>query len=163
MHEYAFPAEVRSFMALHSNKQSNSRYSTIFCQTGFTLIELMVTIAIIAILAAIVVPSYNAQMHKTRRSDAQTALMQIAQSLERCRSDTNAYDDAACTVPTLSDQKYYDISISRDTTTYTITAAAKTGTPQENDTLCKTFTLDNTGLKKAKDKDANDTSNDCWP
>jgi len=89
--------------------------------------------------------------------------LQIAQGLERCRSDTNAYDDGACTVPAVSDQKYYDISITRDTSTYTITATAKSGTPQDSDSHCKTFTLDNTGLKKAKDKDANDTSGDCWP
>jgi len=136
-------------------------------QIGFTLIELLITIAIVAILAAIVVPSYNAQMHKTRRTDAQTTLLQIAQDLERCRSDTNAYNDATCTIPTDSKQNFYSISATRTGSTYTITAHAKAGTPQESDTRCLDFTLNNTGLKKAFNStnhiDSNETTTECWP
>jgi len=134
---------------------------------GFTLIELMITIAVVAILAAIVIPSYNAQMRKTRRSDAQTTLLQIAQELERCRSDTNAYNDAACTdyktAAVDSSKKYYNVQATvQSALSFTITAKPKTGTPQAADTHCAVFSVDQTGLKAAQDDTATDTSADCW-
>jgi type IV pilus assembly protein PilE len=132
---------------------------------GFTLIELLITITILAILAAIVIPSYNAQMHKTRRSDAVTTLLQIAQDLERCRSDTNAYDNAACTDytgPANSQQGFYTITAAQAALTFTITAVPKAGTPQEDDSHCAQFTIDQTGLKTAQDLTPIDTTTDCW-
>jgi type IV pilus assembly protein PilE len=58
---------------------------------GFTLVELMIVIAVLAILAAIAVPSYYRQVEKSRRADAQSALLSAAQTLERCFTRTNTY------------------------------------------------------------------------
>ena len=141
-------------------------------QSGFTLIELMITLAIVAILAAIVVPSYNAQVRKTRRSDAINSLMQFAQDLERCRSDTNAYDDAACTdfsgggVP--SSQGFYAISSAvadggqQTATTFTLIATPVAGQPQEDDTQCATFSIAQTGATAAEDDGGVDATATCW-
>lgn len=142
-------------------------------QTGFTLIELMITIAIVAILAAIVIPSYNAQVRKTRRSDAINTLMQIAQELERCRSDTNSYtvasgcqnynvdpDDNA--LPRLSQQQYYRITAVQNAADYTLTANPVANGVQDDDNQCDQFTLTQTGGRAVEDADGNDTTTNCW-
>ena len=58
---------------------------------GFTLIEIMIVVAIFAIIASIGYPMYVEQAKKSRRSDAKVALSDNAQSVERCRSNTNTY------------------------------------------------------------------------
>lgn len=60
-------------------------------QYGFTLIELMIVVAIIGILAAIAYPSYQSYVEKTRRTDAQGALMSFANAMERYYTQNNTY------------------------------------------------------------------------
>ena len=67
---------------------------------GFSLIELMIVIAVIAIIAAIALPSYQESVKKTRRSDAQGALLGFAQAMERFYTDNGTYVGAAGTVGT---------------------------------------------------------------
>lgn len=67
-------------------RKKNSRMGS-----GFTLIELMITIAVIGILAAIAYPSYTDQMRKSRRAEAQAALMSIAALQQQFLLDTRAY------------------------------------------------------------------------
>src|SRR3954469_13542635 len=62
-------------------------------QCGFTLIELMITVAIIGILAAVAYPAYNSSVRKARRADAKTALLDLAQREERFMSTANTYSD----------------------------------------------------------------------
>ena len=64
-------------------------------QRGFTLIELMVTVAIIAILAAIAFPSYQDSLRKSRRTDAKNALTQAMANMERYYTERNTYFTAA--------------------------------------------------------------------
>jgi type IV pilus assembly protein PilE len=100
---------------------------------GFTLIELVIVVAIIAILAAIALPSYLAQVRKSRRSDVEQAIQQIALLQERFRADCTTYATGfgyAC--PTLSTtifpsspytSSYYAIVVTTGTATgYKITA-----------------------------------------
>src|ERR1700688_3873454 len=60
---------------------------------GFTLIELMVTVAIVSILATVAVTSYSSQVLKSRRTEAKSALLDLAGREERLFSTTNAYSN----------------------------------------------------------------------
>jgi len=158
-------------MMIGSISQASNRLKS--SNRGFTLIELLITIVIIGILAAIVIPAYNAQVRTTRRSDAISALLQSAQALERCRSDTLSYTVAAgCqnqnndpgtgAPPHLSERGNYVITAVQNATTFTLTATPVAGSPQANDTQCAVFTLDQTGARAAQDNTAADSTVDCW-
>ena len=119
---------------------------------GFTLIELMVTLAIFAIIVAIAYPSYVEQARKAKRADAKAGLTDVAQMLERCRTNTNTYVN--CNPATSSPEGLYSIAASNVTAnTYTLTATAQGG--QASDTYCASFVLTHTGQKTA-------TNTDCW-
>src|SRR5215831_5990844 len=64
-------------------------------KNGFTLVELMVAVAIVAVLAVIAVPAYNQYVRRANRTDATNTLMQDAQALERCYSQSFAYAGCA--------------------------------------------------------------------
>jgi type IV pilus assembly protein PilE len=133
---------------------------------GFTLIELLIALTILGILAAIVIPSYNAQVRRNNRSDAISSLLQVAQDLERCRSDTMAYNAAACTDYTggvLSGRQFYTITATQqNATNFLLSATPVAGGLQANDTECVQFTLDQAGARTAQDNAANDATVNCW-
>lgn len=126
---------------------------------GFTLIELMIVVAVIAIIAAIAYPSYQNQIQKTRRADAQSALLNAAQQLERCFTRRNAYNDSNCpNVFGLTQDAFYDIdseASSIDATSFTLVAVPKG--PQIKD-ACGRLTLTHVGAR-GSDGDAADR---CW-
>lgn len=120
---------------------------------GFTLIELMVVLTVIAIIAAIALPSYTEQVRKSRRTDALRSMGEIQLSLERWRAENPCYGQSAVvpcptftasgTYPTAPVSDYYTIQFSSPaptTTGYTITAAPKSGSAQAND-RCGTYTF----------------------
>lgn len=116
---------------------------------GFTLIELMSTVAIIGILVAIAYPSYTERIKKSRRADATAALVNVAQALERHGSERGTYVGAALGAGGIyaaaSTGGYYSLSLSALTaTTYTITATPTGG--QASD-VCGNFTYNHTGTK----------------
>jgi len=96
---------------------------------GFTLMELMIAVAVVGILAAIAYPSYVEQLRKTRRSDAKAALLNGAQVLERCYTEYNTYNNIACPAVKNTDNTKLDPAF---TTTeggyYTLSAASLTAT-----------------------------------
>ncbi|MDE2090949.1 MAG: prepilin-type N-terminal cleavage/methylation domain-containing protein [Gammaproteobacteria bacterium] len=126
---------------------------------GFSLVELMVVVTIIAIIAAITYPSYERSVLKSHRADAEALLTQDAQILERCYTQYFAYNNAACpAIATTSTNGYYTLTPTPTiaATTYVLNATA-IGT-QANDTVCLTFTLTNTGQKTA----TNGGGTNCW-
>lgn len=134
-------------------------------QKGFTLIEVMVVAVIVAILAAIAIPSYQNHIQKTRRSDATSTLTQLAAAQERHFFSNNGYllgTDFVTRHGTESADGFYTIGISAAncTSCYTLTATARG--PQLNDTRCRVFSLNYVGERSAKDADGNASTDQCW-
>jgi len=125
---------------------------------GFTMIELMIVIAIIGILAAIAYPSYGEYVKKTRRSDAQLALLSGVQAMERCKSTRYSY--VGCSVPSASPDGHYTLSIGGlSASAYTLTATAAADGLQAGDTGCTELTIDATSDRGPKESDG---SVACW-
>lgn len=126
--------------------------------TGFSLIELLAALAIVAILAAIALPSYQDSVRKARRADAKAALNDIAQRLERCRTQFGTYNDTGCVIvtPQESPEHYYSVVTVRDARTYTLTATPQGA--QRADKKCTSFLLDHLGRRSAMGSQAAD----CW-
>ena len=136
---------------------------------GFTLVELMVTIAVIAILATIVIPTYQLQIRKSRRTEARTALLDAAAREEQYYATHNNYsqtgpDMGYAVLPIEVGSKYYELKaecnadpVTKVCVDYTLTATAINS--QQKDTQCATLTLTQTGVQGATG-----TANpaDCW-
>lgn len=138
---------------------------------GFTLIELMVTVAIVAILAAVAYPSYVEQVRKTRRSDAQAALMKAAQALERCYTEYNAYNNTHCAAVSTSGTELAPPYTSTEGGYYTLTATTLSKTaftlwavPQgaQVGDKCGKLTYNHIGQKNIEDAASGVTAADCW-
>lgn len=121
--------------------------STIRQSGGFTLIEVMIVVAIVAILASIALPAYNDQIKKSRRTDAQRELVSYAQQLERWFSTNGTYLNGAgtaCGVAYGGASAHYGVVGACTATTFTITATPVSGTSQAAD---GTQTLDEKGTR----------------
>lgn len=122
---------------------------------GFTLIELMIAVAVIGILAAVAYPSYQSAMVKNRRSAAQTALMDIAQKEQQYLLDNRSYTNSLSTlgyaVPS-NVSAYYTVAVTVGTASapsFSATAVPISGSTQAID---GTLGITNTGVKSPADK-----------
>jgi type IV pilus assembly protein PilE len=132
---------------------------------GFTLVELMVVVAIIAILAAFAVPAYSRYGYRARRTDGQELLLRIATAQERYYATYNRYGaltDLGYANPALSEKGFYSATLSLDTKAFLFTATAATVGVQQND-ACGSLQLDSNGSKSPGAGDTSSNSNgSCW-
>jgi len=127
-------------------KQSNN---------GFTLIELMITVAILGVLATVAMPQYENYITKTTRSDATSALQRMADAQEQYVLRTNAASyttDVSLIGGDQTERGYYTLSVeSADASTYVLKATAVTTGRQANDIdgalNCTELTLTNARVK----------------
>lgn len=121
---------------------------------GFTLVELLITIAIVSIIASIAYPSYQESVASGRRTDAINSLLQLQMLQEKWRANHTSYTGTLegancnmltatglCWTGTNSSEGYYTLSITASSATgYTLKAAPRAGTPQASD-RCGDFYL----------------------
>ncbi len=128
---------------------------------GFTLIELMIVVAVVAILATIALPAYNDSVRKGKRSDAKAGLMDAASRLEQFYLDNKSYTidmtklgySAANNVDT--SDKYYKMTVAAGScgnisTCYIISTVPQGGQASDS---CGTLTVNSLGIK---------TPSECW-
>jgi type IV pilus assembly protein PilE len=131
---------------------------------GFTLIELMITVAVVAILAAVAMPAYFDSVRKSRRGDAITALNQISQAQERWRANNVAYTtDLSASGLRVSNPAsgYYTLAVSAAASaSYTATATAAGA--QSGDSKCTALTLSMNGGAVTYASSGSGTANFCW-
>lgn len=135
---------------------------------GFTLIELMITIAIVGILSAIAYPSYQDYVRKARRADAQTGLLELVQFMERLYTGNGTYlvGGNSPTLPFTESPKdgatkYYDLGFTADpsptATTYVLEAVPKGAMAGD---ACGSLRIANTGVKS---RTGSLVLERCWP
>ncbi|VXB45491.1 Pilus assembly protein PilE [Luteimonas sp. 9C] len=135
---------------------------------GFTLIELMVVVAVVAILASIALPSYQDSVRKSRRAQAKADMVELAQRFERFHTVNNTYEGFWAGAFGAANASVASPSTQGATVAYLITSEATPNTftltsePQGNqtqDTRCGTLGMTNTGVKS---ETGTGSLSDCW-
>ncbi|WP_051822173.1 type IV pilin protein [Desulfonatronum thiodismutans] len=146
---------------------------------GFTIIEVLIVVAILGILAAIAIPQVTKYTTNARRADGKTALLAAAQAMERYYTNNYTYVDATigvdknATVKKLSQSGYYDLCFTDDNLTecklsnsesfkFIIKTVPNANKKQAGDSLCAKLTIDHLGVKGARDNQGNDQTEACW-
>lgn len=121
---------------------------------GFTLIELMIAVAIVAILASIAYPSYQRYVERARVTDGQARVMEIAGQMERCYSVNGNYGVCRTSLgyssSVSSENGHYNVSVSADVVTFSVIAAAVNPARVK----CAELTINHVGEKGS--------DNGCW-
>jgi len=133
-------------------------------QAGFTLIELMIVVALMAIVTMISIASYRQYMLRANRTDAGAALLRVAAAQERWFLNNNEYSDnpvLELKIGATSERGYYNITINRNAdpaTGYRAIAEPAPGGRQSTDTDCQELSINETGLRQSAPADIDV----CW-
>jgi type IV pilus assembly protein PilE len=143
---------------------------------GFTLVELMIVVIIVAVLTMVALPMYLAQMRESRRTEARNYLVELASREERYYATQNAYTSTASNLgyagfgsgnPVGSGYYYLTVTIpdpsNATVPSYSLTATPVTGKGQDKDTYCASFTVESNGKRTALNSASADDSSYCWP
>ncbi|MCK5662379.1 MAG: prepilin-type N-terminal cleavage/methylation domain-containing protein [Thiotrichaceae bacterium] len=143
---------------------------------GYTLIEIIIVIAILGIIAAIAIPSYQSYVLKSKRSVAKNILLDVASRELSYRTDNKTYGDLSdlyggtdkkyindkVEISDASANSLYSFEVSNiSNTTYTITATYTSDSGQNKDIDCKSFIVTHDGVKTAINS-SNATESSCW-
>lgn len=137
---------------------------------GFTLIEMMIVVVIVAILAAIAIPSYQDYIERARRVDARETLTRIATLQERFFFQNSRYSNDQTLARfggQTSPEGWYNIALDvpQGCTAEACNGFTLTATPvgaQANDETCQLFTINQTLRQTAVDSNGDDSTDDCW-
>ena len=142
---------------------------------GFTLLELTIVLAIVAVLATLALPAYRSYWLRAHRAEARAALMSLAAAQEQYYLTCHAYvadlnadratscDPAQLRFPARSEHGLYSLTVSAaDAETWSATATAAPDAGQALDSACQVFGLDSVGAKTAVATDGTATDTLCW-
>lgn len=143
---------------------------------GFTLMELMVTVAIIAILASIAIPNYSDYVKKSRRNEAMQALNATRNALEKFRLAQNAFPASITAMNAVitshglrndsgnwvSENGYYIVSLTTDGGGAVTGVTAQAQGVQATDGDCQTMTISMAGVQSSTDDGGADSTALCW-
>lgn len=130
---------------------------------GFTLVELMIALAVVVLLSAVAYPSYQQQVAKGRRTDAKQALLELSQKMERYYTERGTYVGAALGAtglyPNVSSGGYYDLSIAAQT----LDGFSVKATPRGSQTgdACASFLYNQLG-EQSVSSNASLSAVKCW-
>lgn len=151
--------------------------------TGFTLIELMIVVVIASILLTIAIPSYRHYIQQSRRTEAKTALLDLAGREQRFFSTQNSFTTSFTSLGYAASGNpssvtvgsgYYSISVSVPAAapdpqaasiaapSFSFTATPVAGTSQASDSDCASFTVDSIGYQSAQNSSSSDNTTNCW-
>ena len=132
-------------------------------ERGFSLVELMIVVAIVAIIATFALPSYRQHVIRSNRTDATSALLRVAANQEKFYIQNNRYASYDELGSPTTENGWYTLAVSEaDATTFTATATAASGSGQDDDADCKVFSINAEGQKLASDQDDGDSTDLCW-
>ena len=129
---------------------------------GFTIIEVLIVVAILGILAAIAIPAVTKYVTDARRADGKTALLAAAQAMERYYTNNYTYENATTTIPATSGEGYYNLTLTANATAFTIEAKPVSGGKMASDTLCETLSINHLGQRQAFNSADVDKTAECW-
>jgi type IV pilus assembly protein PilE len=132
---------------------------------GFTLLELMIVVVIIASLAAVAIPTYGRYAFRAHRADGQELLLRIATAQERQYATANAYGsltEVGFSDPAISEKGFYSVTVVASSSSQAFVATATPVGGQAND-VCGPLTINNAGVKTPGPASASSNSNgSCW-
>ena len=138
-----------------------------FAASGFTLIEVMIVVVLIAVLASLAIPSYQEFIVKARRTEAKELLYSAAQRQQQHFTQMNRYTTDAVNelkVATTSTNGYYTLSIAAGhsgsiNSSYSMSATPATGSSQTSDAACGIFTINSLSQRTVS---GSQTLPPCW-
>ena len=130
---------------------------------GMTLIELMVVVAIVAILASVALPTWNTQVQKSRRADARNTLILVRVEQEKYRADNGSYASSMSAlglgIYNSTSRDYYNVSIVSSSATAFVASAAPNANGGQSGDSCGTFAINQSGLDGSGEYAS---ISDCW-
>jgi len=132
---------------------------------GFSLLELLMVVAIVGIITAIAYPGYRNHVTRVHRIDGQTALLDLANRMERYYAEHDTYQTGTDMLTNIaSDGGWYKLSITQATNATYVLQATPISTQATNDKLCQSLTLTSSGVKDITSAATAPTGNSrlCW-